>query len=91
MSQPTDDNKSVAVRNMFGMIAAHYDLMNLLMTGSRDESWRKMAVSEARLPEKGRFVDAGFSNVRYRRLMFDAMVIHGGYKPFPASPGAASA
>ena len=44
---------------MFGRIAGRYDLMNFLMTGGRDEAWRKMVVAEACLPEKGRFLDAG--------------------------------
>lgn len=40
-------DKSRRVERMFGRIVARYDLMNTLMTGGRDRSWRRLAVQMA--------------------------------------------
>jgi demethylmenaquinone methyltransferase/2-methoxy-6-polyprenyl-1,4-benzoquinol methylase len=47
------------VAQMFGRIAARYDLLNTLMTFGMDASWRQRAVAAAALPSDGRALDVG--------------------------------
>ena len=42
---------------MFDAIVPQYDLMNRIMTGGRDESWRRLTARETELPEGGRALD----------------------------------
>ncbi len=44
ISRQSVADKPARVRNMFGRIVRHYDLMNTLMTGGLDRSWRRIAV-----------------------------------------------
>ncbi len=53
------EDKHVAVRDMFGRIAGHYDLMNRLMTAGLDGPWRRRTVRAAALPEGARVLDVG--------------------------------
>jgi demethylmenaquinone methyltransferase/2-methoxy-6-polyprenyl-1,4-benzoquinol methylase len=46
-----------AIRRMFGGIAPRYDLLNRLLSFSRDRYWRREAVAEARLPSGGAALD----------------------------------
>jgi len=49
--------RSARIQQMFSRIARRYDLMNRLMTGGQDEAWRRLAVSELRLPQGGCCLD----------------------------------
>ena len=44
---------------MFTRIAQRYDLMNHLMSGWQDNSWRRYAVKQAALPNSGCLLDIG--------------------------------
>ncbi len=48
-----------SIRDMFGQIAGHYDLMNSLMTFGQDRVWRTCVVKAAGMPAGGRLLDAG--------------------------------
>jgi demethylmenaquinone methyltransferase/2-methoxy-6-polyprenyl-1,4-benzoquinol methylase len=43
---PPREEKAAWVQAMFGRIAAHYDLMNRLMTFGRDQAWRRYTVAQ---------------------------------------------
>jgi demethylmenaquinone methyltransferase/2-methoxy-6-polyprenyl-1,4-benzoquinol methylase len=45
------------VQNMFARIAGTYDLMNRLMTGGQDVTWRRYVIHKAQLPVDGRLLD----------------------------------
>ena len=46
-------------QTMFTRIAQRYDLMNHLMSGWQDISWRRYTVKQAALPNSGRLLDIG--------------------------------
>ena len=54
---PTQDEKSIYVREMFSETARRYDLMNSLMTARQDRRWRRMVISACNLPPQGRLLD----------------------------------
>jgi demethylmenaquinone methyltransferase/2-methoxy-6-polyprenyl-1,4-benzoquinol methylase len=49
--------KRVYVREMFSRISRRYDLMNRLMSLGRDQSWRRFAARQARIPPGGWVLD----------------------------------
>ena len=51
------EKKASYVQKTFDAIVPHYDLMNRIMTGGRDEAWRRLTARQARLPENGRLLD----------------------------------
>ncbi len=46
-------------QTMFTRIARRYDLVNHLMSGWQDNSWRRFAMKQATLPNTGRLLDIG--------------------------------
>jgi len=57
MTHPPDRAHAAYVQDMFGRIAARYDLMNRLMTFNQDRAWRRFVVQQARLPRGGWLLD----------------------------------
>jgi demethylmenaquinone methyltransferase/2-methoxy-6-polyprenyl-1,4-benzoquinol methylase len=51
------DGKAARVRAMFSGIAPRYDLMNALMTGGRDQAWRRRAARLAAPAAEDRVLD----------------------------------
>jgi demethylmenaquinone methyltransferase/2-methoxy-6-polyprenyl-1,4-benzoquinol methylase len=58
---------------MFGRIARRYDLMNTLMTGGLDATWRRLAVRAARPPRNGRALDVGTGTAQLALALARAM------------------
>jgi demethylmenaquinone methyltransferase/2-methoxy-6-polyprenyl-1,4-benzoquinol methylase len=57
-SQTSSESKAVQVRRMFSRIVPRYDLMNTVMTGGMDRSWRRTATRLAQ-PAGGLALDVG--------------------------------
>jgi len=53
------DKKGAYVQGMFNRIAPRYDLMNRLMTGGQDLTWRREVIRRAQLPMHARLLDLG--------------------------------
>lgn len=49
--------RSKRVQTMFSRISRRYDLMNRVMTGGRDQAWRRLAADELALPPDGLCLD----------------------------------
>jgi demethylmenaquinone methyltransferase/2-methoxy-6-polyprenyl-1,4-benzoquinol methylase len=47
------------VQNIFTRIAPRYDLMNRLMTGGQDRSWRRLVIALAKLGPRDHLLDLG--------------------------------
>ena len=62
---PAGQEKAAYVRRMFDAIVPRYDTMNRLMTGGRDEAWRRQTARLVGLPAGGRVLDvaAGTSDL----------------------------
>jgi len=58
---------------MFGRIAGRYDLMNTLMTGGLDATWRRLAVRAAQPPRNGRALDVGTGTAQLALALARAM------------------
>lgn len=78
-SPPPTAEKAAYVNQMFAGIAHRYDLLNRLMTGGQDVSWRREVVALCRLPASGRLLDVGTGtgDIAYeaKRTRRDAEVI----------------
>ncbi len=59
MSHPDPKDRAGYVRDVFTRIAPRYDLMNRLMTGGQDVSWRQEVIRRAAIPARGRILDLG--------------------------------
>ncbi len=59
MTQLSGKEKSLYVQDIFTRIASRYDLMNRLMTGGQDISWRKEVIQRADLRQQSRLLDLG--------------------------------
>ncbi|WP_119068966.1 ubiquinone/menaquinone biosynthesis methyltransferase [Aggregatilinea lenta] len=77
MTQSTDHG--AYVQDMFGRIAARYDLMNRLMTFNQDRAWRRFVVSKAAPPPGGWLLDiaTGTGDIAFeaRRQVRDLHVV----------------
>ena len=51
MENLTGSARAHAVQDIFTRIAPRYDLMNKVMTGGFDRSWRRFVVQKAMLPK----------------------------------------
>ena len=56
---PVNNERARAVRGMFSAIAPNYDLMNRLMTGGMDLSWRREVIRRAGLQAGSTLLDLG--------------------------------
>lgn len=56
---PPPEEKAAYVNRMFAEIAPRYDLMNRLMTGGQDVSWRRELIGLCDLPPHGNLLDVG--------------------------------
>ncbi len=63
--------RSLYVREMFGRIAARYDLMNRIMTAGQDVRWRKQVIDLAALPQGGWLLDLGAGTGDLTRLALE--------------------
>lgn len=50
-------DRAARIQAMFGRIARRYDVMNRVMTGGRDEAWRRAAARELALGANARVLD----------------------------------
>jgi len=53
----TPSERAKQVQTMFSRITRRYDLMNRVMTGGRDQSWRRTAARDVQLKPDGRVLD----------------------------------
>lgn len=56
---PVPEDRARGVQKMFQQIAPRYDLMNRLMTGGQDVSWRKTVIRQAQLTSQSNVLDLG--------------------------------
>lgn len=70
MAQLKGDERSAYVQEMFDRIARRYDLINRLISGGQDRTWRRLVVEKAALPPQGRLLDiaAGTGDIAFEAL-----------------------
>jgi demethylmenaquinone methyltransferase/2-methoxy-6-polyprenyl-1,4-benzoquinol methylase len=66
----TGQARANAVRDIFTRIAPRYDLMNRVMTGGFDRSWRRFVIQTATIPKSGRLLDiaTGTGDIAFEAL-----------------------
>ncbi|MEE9464124.1 MAG: ubiquinone/menaquinone biosynthesis methyltransferase [Candidatus Neomarinimicrobiota bacterium] len=57
MATPSDTDRRMFIRRLFGQIAGRYDLVNRLLTGGRDLYWRRQLAEMVRLRPGERVLD----------------------------------
>ncbi len=70
MEKLTGQARANAVRDIFTRIAPRYDLMNRVMTGGFDRSWRRFVIQKAAIPKGGRLLDiaTGTGDIAFEAL-----------------------
>ena len=70
MAQLRGDERSEYVQTMFDRIAERYDLINRLISGGRDQSWRRLVAKLAALPADGYLLDiaTGTGDIAFEAL-----------------------
>jgi demethylmenaquinone methyltransferase/2-methoxy-6-polyprenyl-1,4-benzoquinol methylase len=70
MEKLTGQARATAVRDIFTRIAPRYDLMNKIMTGGFDRSWRRFVIQKAALPKGGKLLDiaTGTGDIAFEAL-----------------------
>lgn len=79
MAQLEGEQKAAYVQDMFGRIAARYNLMNRVMTAGQDQRWRRFVIRQAQIPKGGRVLDlaTGTGDIAFEALRArpDALVV----------------
>jgi demethylmenaquinone methyltransferase/2-methoxy-6-polyprenyl-1,4-benzoquinol methylase len=70
MAHLTGKQRAVYVQDMFGRIAARYNLMNRLMTFGQDMRWRRLVVRQAQLKPGDKLLDlaTGTGDIAFEAL-----------------------
>ncbi len=70
MEKLTGSARANAVRDIFTRIAPRYDLMNKVMTGGFDRSWRRFVIQKAMIPKGGKLLDiaTGTGDIAFEAL-----------------------
>lgn len=70
MEKLSGQARANAVRDIFTRIAPRYDLMNKIMTGGFDRSWRRFVIQKAAIPKAGKLLDiaTGTGDIAFEAL-----------------------
>jgi demethylmenaquinone methyltransferase / 2-methoxy-6-polyprenyl-1,4-benzoquinol methylase len=70
MAHLKGQERSAFVQDMFGKIAARYNIMNRVMTFGQDMAWRRFVVQQAHLPTGGTLLDlaTGTGDIAFEAL-----------------------
>jgi demethylmenaquinone methyltransferase/2-methoxy-6-polyprenyl-1,4-benzoquinol methylase len=70
-AEPPGRDKAARVRQMFTAISPRYDLMNRLMTGGRDQAWRRRAARMAAVAPGGLVLDVATGTADLAQAFLD--------------------
>jgi demethylmenaquinone methyltransferase/2-methoxy-6-polyprenyl-1,4-benzoquinol methylase len=76
-SHGAQEEKATRVRAMFAGIAPRYDLMNRLMTGGRDQAWRRAAARAAAAPRGALALDLATGTGDLANALLTEAGVHG--------------